>query len=171
FVDAEINYKVYDKEMTAIMAALEHWRSWLIGSDHKLQILSDHRNLKYFTTTQQLNRRQAGWSEKLQDYNFTIVHVPGARNWADGPSRRPDYAVQKGDVLHLGQYQILLDPSAMSEPFLSPSSASLSQISAATATASATSTTPFARTIPLVAFAHPPRRDMITLAPLLSSSA
>ncbi|CAD6985563.1 unnamed protein product, partial [Tilletia controversa] len=56
FVDAEINYKVYDKEMTAIMAALEHWRSWLIGSDHKLQILSDHRNLEYFTTTQQLNR-------------------------------------------------------------------------------------------------------------------
>ncbi|KAE8228970.1 hypothetical protein CF326_g6075 [Tilletia indica] len=165
FLDAEINYKVYDKEMTAIMAALDHWRSWLIGSDHKLLILSDHRNLEYFTTTQQLNRRQAGWSEKLQDYNFSIVHVPGARNWADGPSRRPDYAVRKGDVLHLGQYQILLEPSTLSASLPPSSSASLSQISAAVPSLA------FASTIPVVALTGCARGNAVTLAPLVSSSA
>ncbi|KAE8217688.1 hypothetical protein CF319_g8282 [Tilletia indica] len=164
FVDAEINYKVYDKEMTAIMAALDHWRAWLVGSAHKLLILSDHRNLEYFTTTQQLNRRQAGWSEKLQDYNFSIIHVPGARNWADGPSRRPDYAVRKGDVLHLGQYQVLLEPSTLSEPLSVPSPASPSQVSAALPVPI------LASAITLAAFQPVLPRGPVALAPLTSSS-
>src|SRR5258708_21757216 len=38
FSDTERNYQIHDKEMLAIMHALEEWRHFLEGSDHKLQI-------------------------------------------------------------------------------------------------------------------------------------
>ena len=32
----------------------------------------DHENFKYFRELQKLNRRQARWYLKLQDYNFML---------------------------------------------------------------------------------------------------
>ena len=43
-------------------------------------------------STKVLNRCQARWAELLASYDFVLVHIPGIRNPADGPSRRPDYA-------------------------------------------------------------------------------
>ena len=40
-----------------------------------------------------LSRRQARWAEILSAYDFTIEHLEGTKNPADGPSRRPDYEV------------------------------------------------------------------------------
>ena len=54
---AECNYEIYDKELLAIIRAFEEWRPKLKGSEHPICVLSNHRNLKYFTTTKQLNRR------------------------------------------------------------------------------------------------------------------
>jgi hypothetical protein len=56
---AEINYQVYDKELLAIIMAFEQWRPYLAGAQHRVQVLTDHKNLLYFTTTRTLNRRQA----------------------------------------------------------------------------------------------------------------
>jgi hypothetical protein len=42
-----------------------------------VRILTDHRNLEYFTTTKQLNRRQARWSGMLSRSNFKIAYRPG----------------------------------------------------------------------------------------------
>jgi hypothetical protein len=38
-----------------------------------------------------LNRRQARWAELLAGYDFVLTPIPGSKNPADGPSRRPDY--------------------------------------------------------------------------------
>jgi hypothetical protein len=54
---AEINYQVYDKELLAIITAFEQWRPYLAGAQHRVQVLTDHKNLLYFTTTRTLNRR------------------------------------------------------------------------------------------------------------------
>ena len=40
----------------------------------------DHKNLKYFQEPHKLNRRQARWYLKLQDYDFTLRHIPGKMN-------------------------------------------------------------------------------------------
>ena len=94
FQSAEINYDVGDKELLAVVSALQNWRIHLEGAVQKTRILSDHDNLTKFTTTKELNRRQARWSEKLASYNFEIEHVPGSRNRrADALNRRPDYKV------------------------------------------------------------------------------
>lgn len=61
---AEQNYDIHDKELLAIVAALQHWRVYCKGAPG-LTILTDHKNLLHFTTTKVLNRRQVRWSELL----------------------------------------------------------------------------------------------------------
>src|SRR5258708_16776301 len=48
FSDTEWNYQIHDKEMLAIMHALEEWRHFLEGSNQKFEIHMDHKNLSYF---------------------------------------------------------------------------------------------------------------------------
>src|SRR5258705_145512 len=48
FSDAECNYQIHDKEMLAIMHALDEWRHFLEGMTEKFKILMDHQNLTYF---------------------------------------------------------------------------------------------------------------------------
>jgi len=91
-IPAECNYGTPDLEMLAIVESMRHWRHYLEGAHHKIQVLSDHKNLTTFMSTKVLNRRQARWAELLADYDFVLIHTPGKSNPADGPSRRPDYA-------------------------------------------------------------------------------
>ena len=53
---AERNYDIYDKEMLAIIHALEQWCHYLEGAQHTVDILTDHKNLEYFMTMQNLNQ-------------------------------------------------------------------------------------------------------------------
>jgi hypothetical protein len=69
---AEINYQVYDKELLAIITTFEQWRPYLVEAQHRVQVLTDHKNLLYFTITQTLNCRHARWSIFLIDFDFEI---------------------------------------------------------------------------------------------------
>jgi len=62
FQPAELNYDTHDKELLAIIECLTAWRHFCQNSRTPVSILTDHQNLKYFTTTKQLNRRQVRWS-------------------------------------------------------------------------------------------------------------
>jgi len=55
----EQNYEIHDKEMLAIIRALEEWRHFLEGARHPVEIWMDHKNLEYFMTAKKLNRCQA----------------------------------------------------------------------------------------------------------------
>jgi hypothetical protein len=88
----ESNYDVHDKEMLAIVECLKTWRVYLEGAKYPVQIYSDHKNLTYWTTTKELNRRQVRWAETLVAYDFKINHIRGKENiTADALSRRADY--------------------------------------------------------------------------------
>jgi len=45
---AERNYKIYDKELLAIVEALTKWRQYLLDTLEPFKIWMDHKNLKYF---------------------------------------------------------------------------------------------------------------------------
>ena len=62
FSETERNYEIYDRELLAIIRALEEWRHYIQGSPHTTLILSNHKNLTYYREARKLNRRQARWS-------------------------------------------------------------------------------------------------------------
>lgn len=64
------NYPIHDKELLAIIEAFEEWRLYLSGTNYEVQVYTDYKNLKYFTTTKVLNARQGRWSEFLLEFNF-----------------------------------------------------------------------------------------------------
>jgi len=56
---AESNHDIYDKELIAIIKALEEWRPEYEGALHHFQLQTDIKNLEYFMTKKLLDRRQA----------------------------------------------------------------------------------------------------------------
>ena len=82
----QLNYSVHDKEMCAIMHALDKWRPFLLGRNFK--VYTDHRSLVHFKTQSNLNQRQLRWQEKAADYDMEILYKPGKENIvADALSR------------------------------------------------------------------------------------
>ena len=55
FTETEWNYDIGDRELLAVIRALEEWRHYLLGSPHEVILLSDHKNLGYFKQPQKLN--------------------------------------------------------------------------------------------------------------------
>ena len=87
---AECNYEIYDKELLAIVKALEEWRPELHGTSEPFEIYTDHKNLQTFMTTKQLNQRQVRWAEFLSQFNFQITYRPGSKaTLPDALSRLP----------------------------------------------------------------------------------
>ena len=74
----ERNYEIHDKEMLAIIRALEEWQHFLEGTSCQFEIWTDHKNLEYFCMSKKLNQRQAQWSLHLSWFNFTFHHHPGS---------------------------------------------------------------------------------------------
>lgn len=106
--EVERNYDIHDKELLSIIRALSEWRYLLEGSTHQIEIITDHRNLTYFMTSKDLNRRQARWSLFLSRFDFTLIHRPGKSSGKpDALSRRPDHKKGEDD----NKNQILLPPS------------------------------------------------------------
>ena len=89
---AETNYPIYDKEMLAIVRALQHWRAELEGKANTelIQVVTDHKALEYFMTSKLLSARQARWAEILSRYHFQITYKPGKTNKADPLTRIDD---------------------------------------------------------------------------------
>jgi len=88
----ERNYEIHDKEMLAIICALEEWRHFLEGATHPVEIWTDHKNLEYFMMAKKLNCRQARWSLHLARFDFLLHHRPGhTMGKPDALSRRADH--------------------------------------------------------------------------------
>lgn len=73
----ELNYKIHDKELLAIIYCLQKWRAYLFSMASTFEVVTDHDALKYFMTTKVLTRRQARWAEFLAEFNFIITFRPG----------------------------------------------------------------------------------------------
>src|SRR6266481_3782732 len=58
------------------MAPFKCWQHYLEGSGIPIDIVTDHQNLQYFSTTKILMCRQACWSEYLSGFNLIIHFRP-----------------------------------------------------------------------------------------------
>ena len=97
FSATELNYDVHDKELLAIFDAFKIWRHYLEGSTFPVDVVTDHKNLEYFSTTKILSRRQARWSEFLSGFNMVIRFRPGRLGTKpDALTRRPDLYLKEG---------------------------------------------------------------------------
>ena len=94
---AERNYKIYNKELLAVVETLTKWKQYLLDTLEISKIWTDHENLKYFQEPHKLNRRQVRWYLKLQDYNFTLQHIPGKINTKADILSRKDQVNMKED--------------------------------------------------------------------------
>ena len=77
FTSPELNYNVHDKELLAIFKWFKSWHHYLEGTLTPIDIITDHKNLEYFSTTKVLTWRQACWLEFLPQFNIVICFCPG----------------------------------------------------------------------------------------------
>ncbi|KAJ5290754.1 gag/polymerase/env polyprotein [Penicillium angulare] len=109
---AERNYEIHDKELLAIIRALQEWRPELQGVG--FDVFSDHQALQWFATKKRLNVRQIHWMQDIAGYQFTIQYRPGKANvLADVLSR-------KETLLGAPEEQVVLPPRFWTKPVLSP---------------------------------------------------
>ncbi len=107
----ECNYEIYDKKLLIIVRCFEQWRSELlfIEFDVSIKVLTNHKNLKYFMITKQLNRRQNKWAQFLANFHFVITYLFEKSNEkADSLIRRVENVFDKKNDRQKQQNQILL---------------------------------------------------------------
>jgi transposase InsO family protein len=110
----ECNYEIHDKELLAIICCLKEWESELNSVEH-FTIITDHKNLRYFTTLRRLNERQMRWADVLSRYSFTLEYRPGklaAR--PDALSRREQDMPAANDERLKFREKRLFDPETFS---------------------------------------------------------
>ena len=84
----EVNYCVTRRELLAIVHCLKYFRHYLLG--RHFTICSDHAALQWLRRTPEVMGQQARWLSLIEEYDFTLLHRPGARHGnADAMSRRP----------------------------------------------------------------------------------
>jgi hypothetical protein len=84
-------YGTPDQELLSVITAFKNWRHYLMGAQTPTTVITDHKNLIYHSTSRLLNDRQIRWALQLQNFNFKILHRPGAQHGnADALSRRED---------------------------------------------------------------------------------
>ncbi|KAF8748849.1 hypothetical protein RHS01_10553 [Rhizoctonia solani] len=92
FSGAEANYNTHDKELLAIIKALEEWRIFLEATNKPVQVFTNHQNLEYWMQARTFNRQHARWRVFLSNFNFEVHYRPGKQSGKpDALSRRSDY--------------------------------------------------------------------------------
>ena len=84
---AALNYPTYDKELYALVRALQTWQHYLWPKEFVIH--TDHESLKHLKGQQSLNRRHAKWVEFIEMFPYMIRYKQGKENVvADALSRR-----------------------------------------------------------------------------------
>jgi hypothetical protein len=96
----KISWQVHNQELGAIVQAFVEWRAWLIDTRNPVLVMSDHANLRYFMSSQNLSDRQARWAAYIFSFHFVIRHILGKKNLADPPTCHLDFvpAGEESDI-------------------------------------------------------------------------
>uniref|UniRef100_A0A2N9I939 Reverse transcriptase domain-containing protein n=1 Tax=Fagus sylvatica TaxID=28930 RepID=A0A2N9I939_FAGSY len=84
---ASLKYPTYDKELYALVCALETWQHYLWPREFVIH--TDHESLKHLKGQSKLNQRHARWLEYIEIFPYVIHYKQGKENIvADALSRR-----------------------------------------------------------------------------------
>ncbi|KAK0595339.1 hypothetical protein LWI29_005754 [Acer saccharum] len=84
---AALNYPTYDKEMYALIRALETWQHYLWPKEFVIH--TDHESLKHLKGQHKLNKRHAKWVEFIETFPYVVKYKKGKENVVtDALSRR-----------------------------------------------------------------------------------
>ena len=101
----ETNWAITEKEALAIVWAVKHFRTFLLG--RKFKIITDHSALKVLMRGECMNSRLQRWACKLQGYEFEVFYKPEKQNlYADLLSRLHE----KPDLTNEGLKDAICDP-------------------------------------------------------------
>ena len=76
--EAQRNYTTTEKELLAVVYALDKFCAYLVGSD--IIIFTDHSALKYLLTKKNSKARLIRWVLLLQEFNLLIKDKKGVKN-------------------------------------------------------------------------------------------
>ena len=74
----ESSLGIYEKELLAIIHALDAWKHYLLGTPFIIK--TDHQSIKYFMTQTKLSDKQMRWENFLSQFNFHIAHISRKHN-------------------------------------------------------------------------------------------
>ena len=69
-----------------MIRGLKHNHHLLVGSPHKVVVLTDHENLVHYRHPQKINQQVARYLHTLADFNLELQHIPGSTNKSDALS-------------------------------------------------------------------------------------
>jgi hypothetical protein len=87
FNSSRLSKSAYDKELMALVLAIQHWRHYLLG--RKFVVYSDQKSLKHLLQQRITTANQREWMSKLLGFDFEVVYKVGVENKvADALSRQ-----------------------------------------------------------------------------------
>ena len=87
-----MNYDIRDKKLLTIYKAFRKWHHYLEGTLGPIDVVTNHKNLTYFSGSKLLTRRQVYWSKYLAQFNLLIQFRPGRLG------KKPDTLMQRPDL-------------------------------------------------------------------------
>jgi hypothetical protein len=75
---SQLNYAITEKELLAMVFAIEKFRSYLVGA--KIIVYTDHASLKYLLTKKDAKPRLIQWILLLQEFDMEIRDKNGVEN-------------------------------------------------------------------------------------------
>jgi hypothetical protein len=94
--DAETRYGATQIELYAVVFAVRHFRTYLLGREFHL--FSDHSALRSLLTNKMPSPWLARWVMELSEYSFTFSHVPGRMNGPADALSRAEYGFLREDL-------------------------------------------------------------------------
>lgn len=78
--DGNLNKSAYEKEIMALVLAIQHWRPYLLG--RHFTVFTDQKSLKHILEQRITTVDQQNWIAKLLGYRFTVLYKAGKDNRA-----------------------------------------------------------------------------------------
>ena len=103
FTPCETRYSAIERELLAIVWAVEHFRPYLWG--RKFLVRTDHKPLLWVGKLKESSARVTRLKERLTPYDFDLVHTKGVQNVvADFLSRHVNAIETAGSPFDVGRY-------------------------------------------------------------------